>query len=127
MQSTVFRPYRARLGAASFVLLHVAAPVLGAQSTANRVASPDTLIAIVGATVIDGNGGAPMADATIVIRGKRIAAVGPRASVQVPKGARVIDGAGKFVTPSPFGASSRRAWSAARSVRRVCPRSARTA
>jgi imidazolonepropionase-like amidohydrolase len=59
----------------------------------------DTLVAIVGATVIDGNGGTPVADATVVVRGKRIAAIGPRASTPVPKGARVIDGSGKFVTP----------------------------
>jgi imidazolonepropionase-like amidohydrolase len=56
-------------------------------------------VAIVGATVIDGNGGQPLADATVLVVGKRIKAVGPRSSVQVPPGARVIDGAGKFVTP----------------------------
>ena len=55
--------------------------------------------AIVGATLIDGNGGAPLPDATIVVEGDRIAAVGPRAEVTVPPGARVIDGAGRFVTP----------------------------
>jgi imidazolonepropionase-like amidohydrolase len=55
--------------------------------------------AIVGATVIDGNGGAPLPNATVVIRDKRIAAVGPRASTTVPAGATVIDGAGKYVTP----------------------------
>ena len=55
--------------------------------------------AIVGATLIDGNGGAPMADATVVVEGDRITAVGPRAEVEVPPGAQVIDGAGKFVTP----------------------------
>ena len=55
--------------------------------------------AIVGATVIDGNGGAPLPDATVVIEGARIAAVGPSGSTAVPDGARVIDGAGKFLTP----------------------------
>ena len=59
----------------------------------------DTVVAIVGATLIDGNSGAAVGDATIVVRGKRIAAVGPRASVAVPKGARVIDGTGKYATP----------------------------
>ena len=61
---------------------------VGAQATA-----------IVGATLIDGNGGSPMADATVVVEGDRITAVGPRAEVEVPPGAQVIDGAGKFVTP----------------------------
>lgn len=55
--------------------------------------------AIVGATLIDGNGGPPLEDGTIVWSGDRITAVGPRSAVDVPAGARVIDGAGKFVTP----------------------------
>ncbi|MDE2662048.1 MAG: hypothetical protein OXI39_03455 [Gemmatimonadota bacterium] len=50
------------------------------------------------ATVIDGNGGEPLPDATVVVEGARIAAVGPSAST-APDGARVIDGAGKFLTP----------------------------
>ncbi len=57
------------------------------------------VVAIVGATVIDGTGAAAIPDATVVVRGNRILAVGPRAKVQVPNGARVIDGSGKFVTP----------------------------
>ena len=59
----------------------------------------DAATAIVGATVIDGNGGPPLQNATVVVRGKRIEAIGSRASVDVPAGARVIDGTGKFVTP----------------------------
>ncbi|WP_419166637.1 amidohydrolase family protein [Candidatus Palauibacter sp.] len=58
-----------------------------------------TPLAIIGATIIDGNGGARIADGTMVIEGDRISAVGDRASVAVPEGAEVIDGSGKFVTP----------------------------
>src|SRR5215510_1483750 len=76
----------------SLLFLAAAAP-LAAQTRL------DTLVAIVGATLIDGNGGAAVPDVTIVVRGKRIAAVGPRTSVPVPKGARVVDGTGKFATP----------------------------
>jgi imidazolonepropionase-like amidohydrolase len=61
--------------------------------------TPQATVAIVGATVIDGNGGPPMRDATLVVAGKRITALGPRTSVTVPSGAQVIDGNGKFVTP----------------------------
>jgi imidazolonepropionase-like amidohydrolase len=56
-------------------------------------------IALVGATVIDGNGGPPLANATVVITGNRITAAGPRASTVVPAGAQTIDGAGQFVVP----------------------------
>src|SRR5687767_4713707 len=73
---------------------------LNAQSSAKRADLPgETAIALVGATLIDGNGGPAVPDVTIVVRGKRIAEIGPRASVTVPRGARVIDAAGKFATP----------------------------
>lgn len=60
-------------------------------------ASPPT--AIVGATVIDGNGGPALANATVLVEDGRIRAVGPKASVAPPKGARAIDGAGRFLIP----------------------------
>ena len=60
---------------------------------------PGGALAIVGGTIIDGNGGPPIENGTIVIEGNRITAVGPGTSVEVPEGARVIDGSGKFVTP----------------------------
>ncbi len=68
-------------------------------STSAAQQSADSVIAIVGSTLIDGNGGPPLADATVIVRGKRIAAVGPRAGVPVPRGARVIQAAGKYLTP----------------------------
>jgi imidazolonepropionase-like amidohydrolase len=53
-------------------------------------------IAIVNARVLPVSGPA-IERGTVLIRGRRIAAVG--ASVEIPSGARVIDGAGKVVTP----------------------------
>ena len=76
----------------SSVLLLVAAQTPRAQPAS-------CAIAIVGATVIDGNGGPPLADAAVLVRGTRIEAVGTRSSVRVPDCARRIDGAGTFVTP----------------------------
>ena len=59
----------------------------------------DSVIAIVGGTVIDGNGGAPLPNATVLVQRGRITAVGPSAAVTPPRGARVINAAGKFITP----------------------------
>jgi imidazolonepropionase-like amidohydrolase len=70
---------------------------LAAQAA--RPATTESTIAIVGATIIDGNGGAPVPNGTILVHGKTIAAIGPRASVQVPKGATVIEANGKWMTP----------------------------
>ncbi len=55
--------------------------------------------AIVGGTVIDGNGGAPIADAVVLIDGARITAVGPRSAVPIPSDARQIDARGRWIVP----------------------------
>jgi imidazolonepropionase-like amidohydrolase len=56
-------------------------------------------IALVGATVIDGGGGEPLRDATIIVRDGRIEAIGPRGDVDVPRGADEIDVSGRFIIP----------------------------
>ncbi|MGH9200250.1 MAG: amidohydrolase family protein [Vicinamibacterales bacterium] len=56
-------------------------------------------LAIVGGTVIDGHGGSPISDATVIVSGGKITAVGSRGSIQLPQGATVIDAKGKYVTP----------------------------
>lgn len=83
------------------VLLHrLAMPVLASAILTGPVwARQETVTAIVGATIIDGNGAAPLVDGTIVVRGSRIVSVGPRDRVAVPAGARTIDGRGRWVTP----------------------------
>ncbi len=55
--------------------------------------------ALVGATVIDGSGRAPLERATIVTEGDRIRAVGPASTTHVPEDVLTIDGRGKFVIP----------------------------
>ena len=90
--------WRARCVRLSFFMLFFMPLVAtGLPEPADQASEPAK--AIVGATLIDGNGGQPLVDATIVVVGKRIAAVGPRASVEVPADATIIDGTGKFVIP----------------------------
>lgn len=62
-------------------------------------AASSASLAIIHVTVIDATGRAPQANQTILIEGRRITAVGPSSSVKVPKAARTIDGAGKFLLP----------------------------
>src|SRR4029079_10344314 len=50
-------------------------------------------------TVIDGTGAPPRPHADVVVEAGRIAQIGDVASVAHPAGARVIDGAGKFLIP----------------------------
>jgi imidazolonepropionase-like amidohydrolase len=60
------------------------------------------VLALTGATLIDGTGAPAVADAVVLIRGGRILAAGPRDKVAVPAGARVEDLAGRFLIPGLF-------------------------
>ena len=55
--------------------------------------------AITGATVITMRGDSVMRDATLLVRDGRIAVMGGRADVRVPREARVVDGRGRYVIP----------------------------
>jgi imidazolonepropionase-like amidohydrolase len=55
--------------------------------------------AIVGATLVDGTGAAPIRDAAVLVRDGRIVAAGPRSRVTVPKGMAAIDGSGSTLLP----------------------------
>ena len=79
--------------------LTVSAAMLTLQISAAQTSSTPARTAIVGGTVIDGNGGTPIADAVILIEGARITAVGARGAVSIPAGARQIDAHGQWLVP----------------------------
>ena len=70
-----------------------------AELTAATAPKQAGTIAFVGGTLVDGTGGAPVADATVVVSGDRIVAAGPSAKVMAPKGATVVDARGKTILP----------------------------
>ena len=59
----------------------------------------DSVVAITNVTVIDVERGHPLSARTVVVRGTRIAPVGAASAVRVPRGARVVNGGGKFLIP----------------------------
>jgi imidazolonepropionase-like amidohydrolase len=69
-----------------------AASGLSAQTT-------PAYVAFTGATVIDGTGAPPLPGQTILVKGATIEGVFPTGSRKLPRGARVVDLAGKFVIP----------------------------
>ncbi|WP_049620746.1 amidohydrolase family protein [Frateuria defendens] len=75
------------------------APLLALAGLALAQAAPAQTVALRHARVIDGNGGAPLENATVLIENGRIAAVGADASVKLPAKAKLIDLAGKSVLP----------------------------
>lgn len=81
-------------------LICVSFPTLGlAEDLRLKKRDGAETIAVVHATVIDGTGAAPMPDATVLIRGNVIVAIGPSGKVAVPSAARRLNGTGKFVIP----------------------------
>jgi len=85
---------RVRQVVTSLALVAVASSKAASQGSGRPCA-----IAIVGVTVIDGNGGAPLADATVLVRNGKFEQIGKRADVKVPDCAQKVDGTGKFATP----------------------------
>ncbi len=74
--------------------LSAAALVLLAPQTAQSQVK-----AIVGASVVDLDGGPAIRDAVVVIDGERISAIGPSGSTRVPSGAEVIRADGMWLLP----------------------------
>lgn len=56
-------------------------------------------IALVGATLIDGNGGTPIRDSVVVTEGNRIAAVAAASEIEIPADAQVLRLPGKTLLP----------------------------
>jgi len=83
--------------------LSLAAPELHAADLNDRdkafIAYAQPVIAFTHAAVIDGTGGKPKHDQTLVVAKGRIAAIGSTRSVTVPKDATVIDAQGKTLLP----------------------------
>jgi imidazolonepropionase-like amidohydrolase len=71
-----------------------AAALLAAASAMPALAQD---MAIINATVVIGDGGAPIPGGTVIVRGGKVASAG--AGVAIPAGMRVIDAHGGWVTP----------------------------
>lgn len=87
------------------VVLLAAAPLASGPPASDRPPAADTateeasILAIVGATVLHDPRLEPLEDATVVVRGPRVAALGPRRSIEVPEDARVVHADGRWVIP----------------------------
>ena len=73
------------------------------QDTRPFVSVDAPVVALLHVNLINGTGGAPVMDQTVVIANGRIQAVGPSASVTVPSGAKLLDLKGSTVIPGLVG------------------------
>lgn len=71
---------------------------LGVPAPAGAPPEPAPLV-IAHATVIDMTGAPPRRDVSVLVRGDRIVAVAPAATLAVPADARVVDATGKYLIP----------------------------
>ena len=61
--------------------------------------SPDDILVIKNGALIDGTGGRSRPNRRIVIRGGKIAEIGPEAPFDHGGGAKVVDATGRFILP----------------------------
>lgn len=85
----------ARLACVPLAMLSSFATGLCAQTAGDAAAS----LLLVPDRVIDGTGAAPQVGAAVLVSGGRISAVGPRASITVPSGTRVLELPGTTLLP----------------------------
>jgi imidazolonepropionase-like amidohydrolase len=81
----------------AFILaLALSSPAIASEKPGK---AEEPVTALVGATLIDGTGAAPVPNVTVLIQGSKIKAVGPVAAVKVPAGAKTLDVKGRFLLP----------------------------
>lgn len=73
------------------IVVHMGTVAYAAESAGKK--------AIVGATLIDLNGKAPLQDSVVVIEGNRISAIGARAETAIPSDAEIIDASDSWLIP----------------------------
>lgn len=70
-----------------------------ALSLTTALAAAQGMVALVGGTLIDGNGGRPVRNSVVLVQGERITAVGTVGALTVPAGATIISTEGMTVLP----------------------------
>lgn len=75
------------------------AGVLLLAAVGGRTAMEVPVLVLRGATVVPCTGEAPLPSASVLIRGERIAEVGPADRISIPSGARVVDVSGRWLVP----------------------------
>lgn len=89
-----------------FSLIVLSLPGLGLSAqkivkelNSGEIAKGNSVIAITNTRIIDGNGGKPIDNGSVVVINGKISDVGPKAGVKIPDGASVVDGKGMSLLP----------------------------
>ena len=91
------------MGLARFFLLWICGAFPVALWASSQAPTAPVPLVLVGGTVVDvsdwGRSAKDLPDAVVIVQNGRITDVGSRATLPVPKGARIIDCTGKFIVP----------------------------
>src|SRR5690348_4395828 len=90
-------------------IVTIFAGLAGTRAQAQSAGRNDGLV-IEGGTLIDGNGGAPLRDAVVVIESNKISAVATKGRVNYPANATIIRADGKFILPGLFDSQNSYSW-----------------
>jgi len=88
-----------RFCSASLLVLALLVCSLTGTLRAGEKSQGEEVLALVEGTIYPSPTDSAIADGVVLIRGKKIVAVGPRKKVKVPRGAKVVNCAGMFVVP----------------------------
>jgi len=93
------RSIRKSRGWRTLAALGCAAAVAAGSAGCSPAATPSSgvTLALTHGMLIDGTGAAPVADATVLIAGDKIAAAGPAAATSIPAGIRLVVHGGTIV------------------------------
>ena len=80
-------------------MIHVGSPIKIVFLALLSTTLPAALIVIRDVTVIDATGAPARPHMSVVVAGRKITAIGRASSIAVPKGAAVLNGSGKFLSP----------------------------
>ena len=92
------RSYKMKILRPAFILLVSFVFMMASLSLAEDK-KEEPAVALIGGTLIDGNGGAPVPNTTVLIQDQKILEVGPAGKVKIPEKAQKIDVTGKFILP----------------------------
>ncbi|MDQ3712159.1 MAG: hypothetical protein M3388_08080 [Acidobacteriota bacterium] len=80
-------------------ILTLAVALLATTINAQSIVQRGEILALTNATVIDGIGGRPKPNMTLVVSGERITEMSPTGKKRLPAGATVMDLSGQYIMP----------------------------
>jgi imidazolonepropionase-like amidohydrolase len=92
------------------LMLFIALPLVAQDSGLLSSADSTTMLAFTNVTVIDVEEGAAKAGMSVIVTGESISAVGFANEIEVPDGATIIDGMGKYLIPGLWDMHTHNTW-----------------